>query len=148
MSTYEEDVRLALKTDLDSGEIREAGEAATVLDSLCRIFPVNGSKIDWRRVPGSVESAEENEALQNECFAQFFDEVKARFGLSGSVTYVGDSATEFALEGTVNAIRKVLPTLLEVPQHHYFIGQSYSWCLCLTMEGDMGFGFSENAINH
>ncbi len=75
---------------------------------------------------------------------QFFDDMQSRFELSGPVVYAGDSATDFALQGAVNAIRKALPTLIEVPQHHYFIGPSYSWCICLTMEGDMGFGLNKS----
>lgn len=68
--------------------------------------------------------------------------MRSSFHLIGSVIYVGDSATDFALMGTVEVMQRALPIILEVPQHHYFIGPGYSWCICMTMEGDMGFGLS------
>lgn len=145
MSTYEDDLRSALKIQFDKGELRYIGDAAAVFDSVSGAFPISGSKIDWRHVPGAIESSEEDASLQHRCFVRFFDEMQSRFGLTGPVTYAGDSATDFALEGAMESIKKALPTLLEVPQHHYFIGPSCSWCICLTMEGDMGFGRSERA---
>lgn len=140
MTTYEDDLRQALKPAFDAGQICEIGDAAAVFGALSKAYPTSGSKIDWKRVPGAIESAEEDESLQFERFVEFFDEMRSRFDLAGPVTYAGDSATDFALEGTVDAIRLALPVLIEIPQHHYFIGPACSWCICLTMEGDMGFG--------
>lgn len=140
MSTYEDDLRVALKTEFDTGQIREVGDAAAVLSALSKEYPVRGSKIDWRHVPGAVEFTEKDESLQQVRFEEFFDEIYSKFNLVGPVIYAGDSATDFALEGTVEVIRRVLPILIDIPQHHYFIGPGSSWCMCLTMEGDMGFG--------
>jgi hypothetical protein len=140
MSTYEDDLRLALKPEFDAGQIREVGDAANVFGPLSKAYPTNGSKIDWKRVSGAIKSSEEDESVQIERFVEFFDEMRSRFDLAGPVLYVGDSATDFALEGTVEAIRRVLLELVEIPQHHFFIGPNCSWCLCMTMEGDMRFG--------
>ncbi len=140
MSTYEDDLRLALKCEFDTGQIREVGDAANVFGLLSMAYPTSGSKIDWKHVPGAIEFAEEDESLQIKRFMDFFDEMRSRFDLAGPVLYVGDSATDFALEGSVEAIRRALPELVEIPQHHYFIGPNCSWCLCMTMEGDIGFG--------
>lgn len=140
MSTYEDDLRRALSAEFDAGEIREVGNAAGVFGLLSSAFPTIGSKIDWNDVSGSIECAEREDSLQAVRFLEFFDEMRKRFALTGPATYVGDSATDFALEGTVDAIRRALPALIEVPQHHYVIGPNCSWCICLTMEGDMGFG--------
>ena len=148
MSTFEDDLRLALKTQLETGELRDVGNAAAVFTLLSRSFQTLGSKIDWRRVPGSVESFEQDASRQKQRFMRFFDEIRSNFHLAGSVVYVGDSATDFALEGSVDAIRQALPALIAVPQHHYFVGPDSSWCMCLTMEGDMGFGYSEKAPHH
>lgn len=137
---YEDDLRLALKVEFDAGQIREVGDSADVFGGLSKVYPTSGSKIDWKRVPGAIESTEEDASLQTEQFLEFFDRIRSRFDLAGPVIYVGDGATNFALEGTVDAIRRALPELVEIPQHHYFIGPYYSWCLCMTMEGDMGFG--------
>ena len=143
MNSYEDDLRRALKVEFESGNLRESGACGAVFSSLSKAFPAKGSKIDWAKVPGSVERTEHDEALQPLRFVDFFNEMRLRFSLSGTVVYVGDSATPFALEGSAAAMRRALPLLLEVPQHHYLIGSQCSWCICLTMEGDMGFGFGQ-----
>lgn len=109
-------------------------------------YPASGSKIDWDRVPGSIERVEEDESLQSERFTAFFDEIVQRFRLAGDVVYVGDSATDFALAGSVECMRDALPETLAIPQHHYLIGPDSSWCLCFTMEGNMGFGFRPSTM--
>jgi hypothetical protein len=129
-------LRKTLKSDFESGRLREVGESSGFFKNLARVYPSIGSKIAWSEVPGSVERAETDGCT----FTAFFDEVRARFGLSGPVIYVGDSATDFALEGAIDVVRGALDTLTEVPQHHYFIGAGYAWCVVLTMESDMAFG--------
>lgn len=148
MSTYEEDIRQALKTEFDMGHLRVAGESDAIFSALAKIYPADGSKIDWKRVPGAIESVEEDESLQPIQFVEFFDEMCLRFGLKGTVQYVGDSVTDFALEGSIDAMRKALPVLITIPQHHYFVGPNSSWCMCMTMEGDMGFGRAEALPYH
>jgi len=138
---YEAELRKALRTEIESHRIRELGDSSPFFAQLAKAYPASGSKIDWGRVPGSIERVEEEEALQAEQFAKFLDEVIQKFRLSGDVVYVGDSATDFALAGSLECMRKVLPELLAVPQHHYLVGPDSSWCVCFTMEGDMGFGF-------
>jgi hypothetical protein len=140
---YESELRDALMEYLNSGEIRAIGDSSVVFMGLAGKYPADGSKIDWNRVPGSVRRFEGQDDLQAEKFAEFFEEIAAKFSLSGNVIYVGDSATDFALEGQISTIRKILPELLGVPQHHYFVDPGCSWCMCLTMEGDMGFGFAK-----
>ncbi len=148
MSTYEENLRRALKAQLDAGDIREVGSSDTVFAQLSKTYPVSGSKIDWKRVPGAIECTEDDPFLQVERFVEFFEEMRSRFGLTGTVLYVGDSATDFALAGTVEAFRRALPELVAIPQHHYVIGRDFSWCICLTMEGDMGFGGVATSYRH
>jgi hypothetical protein len=148
LSTYEEDFRRALKAQFDAGDIREVGNSDAVFTQLSKTYPASGSKIDWKHVPGAIECTEDDQSLQGERFVAFFEEMRSRFGLTGTVLYVGDSATDFALEGSVEAFRRALPELIAIPQHHYFIGPDFSWCMCLTMEGDMGFGGAITSYRH
>lgn len=138
---YEAELRRALHAAMESSRIRELGDSSPFFAQLMNIYPAGGSKIDWGRVPGSVERFEEEGSIQAVQFAEFFDEVVRKFCLAGDVVYVGDSATDFALTGSLECVREVLPELLAVPQHHYLIGPECSWCMCFTMEGGMGFGF-------
>ena len=143
---YEAELRKALHSAMESNRIRELGESSPFFAGLMQNYPIDGSKVDWDLVPGSIERVEHDEALQAGQFAAFFDEIAQRFRLEGDVVYVGDSATDFALAGSLQAMREVLPELLMIPQHHYFVGPESSWCLCFTMEGDMGFGFRPSPI--
>jgi len=116
MSRYGDNVRQALKAEFEAGHLRVVGEATDVFGPLAKVYPANGSKIDWKRVPGAVESSEEDQSLQSTRFVEFFDEMRSRFELTGPVLYVGDSATDFALEGPIDVMRRALPELIEIPQ--------------------------------
>jgi hypothetical protein len=138
---YEAELRKALHAAMESNRIRDLGDSSPFFAQLTKAYPANGSKIDWGRIPDSIERTEEDETFQVEQFVLFFDEVVQKFRLAGDVVYVGDSATDFALAGPMESMREALPELLAIPQHHYLIGPESSWCMCFTMEGDMGFGF-------
>lgn len=138
---YENELHQTLRLEFESDSIREQGESSPFFVQLAQTYPVHGSKIDWGRIPGSIERVENNETSQIESFIAFFDEIMHRFSLSGDVVYIGDSITDFAIMGEIKSIRKALPQLLRIPQHHYLLGPKCSWCLCLTMEGDMAFAF-------
>jgi hypothetical protein len=143
VSTYEQDIRRALKDELDSGRLTEIGPADDIFGLLRKAYPSSGSKIDWRRVPGAIECTAGDGSEQTTRFLRFFDEMCCRFELSGPVIYVGDSATEFALAGSLETLRRISPVLIEVPQHHYFVGPNASWCICLTMENNLDFVTSD-----
>jgi len=140
MSAYEGEIRQVLKVEIDAGRLKEAGAAYDVFELLKNTYPVSGSKIDWKRVPGAIEDCEAGDAEERSRFVEFFDEMCARFGLNGLVLYVGDGLLEFALAASIVDMRQALPVLLEIPQHHYFVGPNASWCMCMTMEGDIAFG--------
>ena len=142
MSTYDDEIRQALRADFDGGSLIEAGDADDVFRLLASAYPACGSKIDWTRVSDAIECADNEGFDRSEKFVEFFDEVCNRLGLKGPVLYVGDSCTDFALAASVETMRRVLPVLLEVPQHHYLVGPNARWCFCLTMEGDIDFGRS------
>ncbi|WP_124350888.1 hypothetical protein [Pseudomonas chlororaphis] len=73
-------------------------------------------------------------------FSVFFQEVKLRYGLEGEVFYIGGGATDIVV-GDVEVFVKVLDCFVSIPQHHYFLADDYSWFICFSMEGDMGFNF-------
>jgi len=139
---YESELRKVLRVDFKAHHIRDLGDSSPFFAQLNKAYPTYGSKIDWGRVPGSIERVGGEESLHGEQFIKFFDLIVEKFSLSGDVVYLGDSATDFALAGSLECVRSVLPELLAVPQHHYLVGLGSIWCACLTMEGEMGFGFS------
>lgn len=138
---FESELRKSLRTAMVPGQIKEVGDSSVFFARLMDVYPARGSKIDWKSVPESIEQIEEDDSLQIERFLGFFDEIVQRNGLTGEVVYVGDSATDFALQAPLKIMREALSELLAIPQHHYLIGGESSWCMCFTMEGAMGFGF-------
>lgn len=145
MNYFEDELRKMLTYELESGELRKIDDSTPIFSALMKSYPVSGSKIAWSKVQNSIERAETNLSIQSTSFIEFFVEMNEKFDLSGLVVYAGDSAIDFALEGSVDIMLRSLPKLLEVPQHHYFVGPGFSWCICLTMEGDMAFGLSNNS---
>lgn len=139
---FEDQLRRSLASEFESGELRDVGSSVPVFERLMQSYPTKGSKIDWERVPNAVGTTEEDQAQQAGSFTGFFDEVCRTFQLSGYVIYVGDSATDFAVEGTLDSMRGALPEMLAIPQHHYFVDSQFAWCACLTMEGEMDFGYA------
>jgi hypothetical protein len=148
MSSYEDKIRRGLKTEIDAGLLYELGAAEEVFQLLAINYPSIGSKIDWKRVAGSIEWHEGDRSHERTQFVEFFDEMCSRFGLDGLVLYVCDGPTDVALAGSIDAMRRALPVLFEVPAHHYFVGPNASWCMSMTMEGDMAFGRTGVASLH
>ena len=61
MTTYEDHIREALKEEINAGRLKEAGAADDIFQLLAKNYPLSGSKIDWKRVPGSIEFSEEDQ---------------------------------------------------------------------------------------
>ncbi|WP_130212637.1 hypothetical protein [Bradyrhizobium genosp. SA-3] len=142
MSTYEDEIRQALKADFDSGSLVEAGDAKDVFRLLATAYPTSGSRIDWARVPDAVECVDAVGPDRPAQFVEFFAEICDHLRLSGPVLYVGDNAPDFAIAASIETMKNVLHVLLEIPQHHFLVGPNGRWCFCLTMEGDIDFGRS------
>ena len=136
---WDEQVRSALAPALRSGQLTIIDEVETLFGSLCAAYPVKGTKIDWSGVPGSSHRLSKG-AKQGD-FEQFFHANASRMGLNTPAFYLSDSALDFAIAGNVGSFGQWLPAILDNPQHHYFAAMDFSWCLALTMEGDMTFGF-------
>ena len=142
MNYYEGEIRQALKADFDGGSLIEAGDAMDVFGLLESAYPTSGSKIDWARVPDAIQCVDEIGPDRSGRFVEFFVEICNSLRLTGPVLYVGDHSPDFAIAASVETMKKVLPVLLEIPQHHFLVGPNGSWCFCLTMEGDIDFGRS------
>lgn len=137
MGTYQDDLMLALKVDLEAGLLRDIGNSATPFSRLKERFPVSGSKIDWSKVPGALV-----EDLNAADVASRMRAIHRHFKLSSETIYAGDSLTDSAIAGPFDTFVASLPLLLDIPQHHYFMGTDAAWCFVITMECDFCFGLS------
>ncbi|TPJ29423.1 hypothetical protein [Mesorhizobium sp. B2-7-2] len=138
MTVYDDEIRESLEALFLSGELVDLGDSSHFFRLLERSFPVSGSKIDWIKLPKRATKGTEDDLD----FARFFEEIASEQELFGDVIYVGDSLTDLALKSHIDIMIDILPLLIEIPQHHYFIDSEYRWCICLSMEGDMDFGIS------
>jgi hypothetical protein len=75
----EVELRRVLRADIESHLIKELGDSSLLFELLAKAFPISGARIDWARVPDSIERMEEDEAVQREQFIKFFDEAMQRF---------------------------------------------------------------------
>ena len=145
-SFFERELRKALQPELDSKRIEAVGSSMPYFALLGKRYPAKGSRIDWSKVNRAIEKVEPDAELQLAAFSSFFDVTVEQFLLSGTVLYLGDSATDSAFAAELIAMRQVLPKLLEIPQHHYIAARSFEWCFCFSMEGDMAFGFCHDTV--
>lgn len=60
------------------------------------------------------------------------------------VIYIGDNLTEFGYQFELKHIEELLVYFLDIPQHHYFISLEGDWCMCISYENYLDFGFSLN----
>lgn len=142
MSAYDDDIARSIKTYLGAGTVAVIGVTEDFGDVLHRVFPFEGSKIDWDSLPLSVERHEYDQDLQMPAWVAFFEEMRHGFKLNGSAIYLGDNLTDVALRAPIEIMAGILPILLSVPQHNYIVHEHFLWCLCFTVEGDMAFGYS------
>jgi hypothetical protein len=147
MSSYDDELLQQLGPDFDCGTLNRVETTGALFGRLAQTYPVHGSKIDWQSVPGavvaqcSVYPSRGSTALEIREFLEFYDLVVDRFGLYGKGLYMGDGPMELGVGGQLRPMRSALPSLFQVPQHHYLIDPDFAWCFTWTMEGDMAFGF-------
>jgi hypothetical protein len=142
MNDYEVDIIKSMDAIGGDCIYIENGESE-VFQKISEHYPAVGSKIDWNRFEGFVEEREWNLDLHGESFKRFFYEAVSRFGLTGDAIYVGDGLTDFSLYAPIDQFGLLLDAIFDVPHHHYFVSDDFSWCMCFTMEGDMNFAFCD-----
>lgn len=113
-------------------------------DLICSSFPFAGSKIDWEKVPGSIEEEAGYETFVRDCLG-FFQRAVSNNDISqdDSVLVMGDNQmNNLAVATAIGTLEQILEDLLDIPQHTYIVAQNGDWCMTFTMEGDMTFGRS------
>jgi hypothetical protein len=109
-------------------------------------FPVQGSKIDWEKVP--TAKVRRGHAADSERYLHdavlFTHEVleSEQLDRECQVIAMGDSAMEKALRMPLSTLVLCLRHILEMPQHTYVLAPDAAWCLVFTMEGDLCFGYA------
>lgn len=141
MTTYDDEIYFAIQKYIDNGLVVPSGTSSEIGNKLYASFPFLGSKVDWAALPLSIERQDYEQSSQMESFIEFFNEMRDQFDLSGNVLYLGDDRTDVVLKSSMQVFSEILRTLLDVPQHNYFIDEKFRWCMCFSFEGDMAFGY-------
>jgi len=65
---------------------------------------------------------------------------------SDSMVYINDSSLDFAIHIKSEQFYPFIELVLEyIPQHHYFYERNLKWCLVISMEGWVDFGFAPHS---
>jgi len=113
----------------------ERCDASAVFDWLGQTFPIVGTKIDWRRVPGRHSYWRVDDETQLSEIAT--KEVCLRTYPGLSVEHIGDGLSPYGVRFTNHVCAPVVAKLLEIPEHHYFLASDRSWIVVVSAEGDL-----------
>ena len=138
--SFDDELALEIADLVSAGDVRVLESSDDYIRLLEETYPWGGSKIDWARVPNAIGERNSDSNDVAGCRA-FTLKVLRDHVLSGEVVYISDSALDISLIFSVAKLSKMVPILVQYPQHHYFMEKDAKWCLVFTHEGDMDFGF-------
>ncbi|AWI36918.1 hypothetical protein BA81_15746 [Bacillus safensis FO-36b] len=144
MNSYDEDLikDLELKDLLKYVKVHENPEI--YLDLIEQKFVFAVSKINWLQTNKHHSKSSNNESLLSDA-PLFITELKEKYLANDlQVIYIGDNLTEFGYQFELKHLKELLVYFLDIPQHHYFISLEGDWCICLSFENYLDFGFSLN----
>ncbi|MBL4787077.1 MAG: hypothetical protein JKY49_16835 [Cohaesibacteraceae bacterium] len=140
MNWAEEELLSDLDDQIKSGDILVEDKSDRYFSKLEASFSLDGSKIDWKQVPGAIFANADRDHFPDGCL-KFFEQMCEQNRLKGKCIYVNDGAIECALIMPVAILASCLKSIVEYPEHHYVIAEDFSWVMAFTMEGHMDFGF-------
>ncbi|MFE5473760.1 rhs-associated protein [Bacillus safensis] len=144
MNFYDEDLikDLELQDLIKSVKVHKNPEIYLTL--IEQKFAFGGSKINWLQTNKHHSKSSNNESLLSDALL-FITELKEKYLDNNlQVIYIGDNLTEFGYQFELKHLEELLVYLLDIPQHHYFISLKGDWCICISFENDLDFGFSLN----
>jgi hypothetical protein len=109
--------------------------AVVVFNWLSLHFPAVGAKIDWSRVRGRHLHSRIPDHAQLTAAAS--RELLLRIAPGSSVEHVGDGLSPYGVRFSDEIAALAVATLLEIPEHHYFVAEDRSWLIAVTTEGDL-----------
>jgi hypothetical protein len=110
-------------------------DESQVFDWMSRTLPFKGSKVDWDGATGEHSHwfVGEDEARLEGAVS----EISELLGDQGDVIHAGDGLSNFAVRFPASDRRRVISSLLALPEHHYFLAADESWFVAFSFEGDV-----------
>ena len=142
-SSYDDELIKDLELNKLSTKVEVVENIEYYLNLLEQKFQFNGSRIDWSQIDRHM-SEELNDEYLLAGLRQFISKIKENHLIDKEVEliYFGDSLTEYGYKFELRDIEQIIVHLLEIPQHHYFVPVQGDWCLCVSYEYYIDFGFS------
>lgn len=142
--TLDDEIREQIYLLSEKPEIVDEWE--DIADELSDSFYWIGSKIDW-----SKTNAHKNLKLYGD-YSIWLGEIEKfirdrdiddALSRSDDIFYINDSSLDFSVKLNHRQFYSFLNMAIEnIPQHHYFFDKINKWCLVISSEGYVDFGFS------
>lgn len=116
-----------------------------VADELSRSFEWVGSKIRWSTVKAhkssELKGGYNNWLDQIKEFISISD-IDSEINNSDEIYYINDSSLDFSVHIEPSLFYSFLDLVINnIPQHHYFFDKGKKWCLVVSSEAYVDFGF-------
>lgn len=144
LMTLDDEIRKEISLLPEQPEIVDDWEH--IADELSDSYSWAGSKIDW-----SKTSAHRSLELHGDYkdwlvdIKKFIHETDVHDVISNSdeIYYINDSSLDFSFRLNPAQFFLFFDVAIEnIPQHHYFFDRENKWCLVISAEGYIDFGFS------
>jgi hypothetical protein len=144
--TFETELRAALAGPVKDGSIEIVPYSDGIATRLSKAFQFCGSKIDWRATTGHLSALEPSRDRELATFSAFFERRLEELGRGSVAYYLNDSQIDCSLRASLWTFSRHLQPIVEIPGHHYFVADDLGWCMALTMEGDIDFGYAPRDV--
>jgi hypothetical protein len=144
--SLEEEFVSKLGAKLDACGIKVIQEVEPYFDLLKARFPIETSRIGWDLVPNATEST----VLTVSSFYGISREMACKNFLSEQIqihelsghAYLVNDGLDAVLAGNVRSFEQIFESLLWPHGHIYLLAESGDWCLNVTFEDDLYFGYA------
>ena len=118
-----------------------------IADELSDAFEWIGSKINWSKTNGYKSLALQGDysdwigQIEKFIYVNNIDDLILH---GHNIYYINDSSLGFAISITPENFYEFLELAIKnIPQHHYFFNDENRWCIVISSEGYIDFGFSK-----
>ncbi len=144
--SIEEEFIANMSSKLATNSIEIVRETSAIYALLEARFPLDSGRIDW----SLIADRSETEITKVASFYGVDDDLACKHylgeriaidELSGNAFWINDNI-DIALSGNVLSFGSIFEFLLRPPGHIYLLGEKGDWCLNVTFEDDLYFGYA------
>ncbi|WP_238083334.1 MULTISPECIES: type IV secretion protein Rhs [Pseudescherichia] len=117
-----------------------------IADELSDSFEWIGSKINWSKT--TMHKSLNLKGNYSDWLGQVnkfihANNINSEISHSDQIYYINDSSLDFSISIKPEQFHPFLKMAIEnIPQHHYFFNRKTRWCIVISSEGYIDFGFS------